>query len=161
MVTDSHSILAGWRNHFSQLLNVRGLNDDKQADIHTAEPLVPVPSAVEFELAIDKIKTHNHHLLIKSQQKLLKQRVQQFTLRTINLLILFGISRNCLRSGRIPSLYLFIQGVMKQILVIIEAYHFCQLHTKFYPTHPVKVDSICRRNYWGSSVWNLMQQFNH
>jgi len=25
LVTDSHSILARWRNHFSQLLNVHGL----------------------------------------------------------------------------------------------------------------------------------------
>jgi len=24
--------------------------------------------------------------------------------------------------------------VLKQIVVITEAYHFCQLHTKFYPT---------------------------
>jgi len=27
MVTDCHSILARWRNHFSQLLNVYGVND--------------------------------------------------------------------------------------------------------------------------------------
>jgi hypothetical protein len=27
LVTDSHSILAGWRNHFSQLFNVYGIND--------------------------------------------------------------------------------------------------------------------------------------
>jgi hypothetical protein len=35
MVTDSHSILARWRNHFSQLLNVNGVNDVKQTEIHT------------------------------------------------------------------------------------------------------------------------------
>jgi len=27
---DSHSILARWRNYFSQLLNVHGVNDDRQ-----------------------------------------------------------------------------------------------------------------------------------
>jgi len=27
LVTDIHSILARWRNHFSQLLNVHGVND--------------------------------------------------------------------------------------------------------------------------------------
>jgi hypothetical protein len=37
MVADSHSILARWRNYFSQLLKVHGLNDDRQAEIHTAE----------------------------------------------------------------------------------------------------------------------------
>ena len=30
----------------------------RQAEIHTAEPLVPEPSALEVELAIEKIKSH-------------------------------------------------------------------------------------------------------
>jgi hypothetical protein len=38
VVADSHSIMARWRNYFSQLLNVRG----RQVEIHTAEPLVPL-----------------------------------------------------------------------------------------------------------------------
>ena len=42
LVTDSHSILARWKNYFSQMLNVRGVNDVRQADLHTAEPLVPL-----------------------------------------------------------------------------------------------------------------------
>jgi len=45
--------------------------------------------------------------------------VGQFFLRSINLLILFEIRRNCLRSGRSRSLYLFIRRVVKQIAVII------------------------------------------
>jgi len=55
LVTDSHSILARWRNHFSQLLHVRGVSDVRQTETHTAEPLVPVPSAFEVELAIEKL----------------------------------------------------------------------------------------------------------
>jgi hypothetical protein len=47
-----------WRNYFSQLLNVHGAKDVRQAEIHTAEPLVPEPSAVEVELAIEKLKSH-------------------------------------------------------------------------------------------------------
>jgi len=39
LVGDSHSILANWRNHFSQLLNVHGANDVRQTEIHTPEPL--------------------------------------------------------------------------------------------------------------------------
>ena len=58
MVTDSHSILARWRNHFSQLLNVHGVNDVRQTEIHTAEPLVPEPSTFEVELATEKLKSH-------------------------------------------------------------------------------------------------------
>ena len=48
MVADSHSILARWRKHFSQLLNIHGVNDVRQTRLHTAEPLVPEPSAFEF-----------------------------------------------------------------------------------------------------------------
>jgi len=58
LVADSHSILARWRKYFSQLFNVHGVKDVGQADIHTAEPLVPKPSSSEDELAIDKLKSH-------------------------------------------------------------------------------------------------------
>jgi len=57
-VADSHSIVARWRNYFSKLFNVHEVKDVGQAEIHTAEPLVPEPSASEFELAIDKLKSH-------------------------------------------------------------------------------------------------------
>jgi hypothetical protein len=53
--------------------------------------------------------------------ELIKAGVKQFTLRSINLLILFGIRRICLRSGRSQTLYLSIRRAIKQIVVIIEA----------------------------------------
>ena len=43
MVADSYSIVARWGNYFSQLFNVQGVKDVGQAEIHTAEPLVPEP----------------------------------------------------------------------------------------------------------------------
>ena len=46
LVADSHSIVARWRNYFSQLSNVHGVKDVGQAGIHTAEPIVPEPSAL-------------------------------------------------------------------------------------------------------------------
>jgi len=58
LVADSHSIVARWRNYFSQLFNVHGVKDVGQADIHIAEPLVPEPSASEAELATYKLKSH-------------------------------------------------------------------------------------------------------
>jgi hypothetical protein len=39
-VTDCYSILARWRNYFSQLFNVHGASDVRQRQINTAEPLV-------------------------------------------------------------------------------------------------------------------------
>ena len=41
LVADSHSIVARWRNYFSQLFNLHGVKEVRQAEIHTAEPLVP------------------------------------------------------------------------------------------------------------------------
>ena len=38
--------------------NLHGVKDVGQAEIHTAEPLVPEPSFPEVELAIDKLKSH-------------------------------------------------------------------------------------------------------
>jgi hypothetical protein len=58
LVTDPISILARWKNHFSQLLNVHGVNDGRQTEIHTAELLVPEPSAFELRMAIGKLNRH-------------------------------------------------------------------------------------------------------
>ena len=58
LVADSHGIVVRWRKSFSQLFNVHGIKDVGQAEIHTAETLVPEPSASEVEQAIDKLKSH-------------------------------------------------------------------------------------------------------
>ena len=58
LVTDSQSILARWKNHFSQLLNVCGVYDVRQTEIHEAEPPVPEPSAFEVEMALENLKRH-------------------------------------------------------------------------------------------------------
>ena len=39
-------------------MNVHGVDDVRQAEINTAEPLVPESSAFEVELAIEKLKSH-------------------------------------------------------------------------------------------------------
>jgi len=36
LVADSQSILARWRNYFSQLLSIHGVNDVRQTEMHTA-----------------------------------------------------------------------------------------------------------------------------
>jgi len=58
LVANSHSIVSRWRNYFSQLFNVHVVKDVGQAEIHTAKPLVPEPSASEVEVAIDRLKSH-------------------------------------------------------------------------------------------------------
>jgi hypothetical protein len=40
------------------VLNVHGVHDVRQLDIHTAETLVPEPSLVEVEIVIRKLKRY-------------------------------------------------------------------------------------------------------
>jgi len=50
--------LLRWRNHFYQLLNVHGVNDAGQTEIHTAVPQVPESSAFEVEMITQNLKSH-------------------------------------------------------------------------------------------------------
>jgi hypothetical protein len=84
LVADSHSIVARWRNYFSQILNVHGVSDVRQAEIHTAEPLVPEQSVLEVELAIEKLKSRKLPGIDQIPAELLKQGVGQFAVRFIN-----------------------------------------------------------------------------
>ena len=134
LVTDSHSILARWRNHFTQLFNVHGVSDVRQTEIHTAELLVPEPSAFEAVMAIDKLNGHKTPGINLIPAKWIKAGGRTIHCKIHKFIKSVWIRRNCLRSGRSRSLYLSIRWVIKQIIVIIEACHFSQLHTKFYPT---------------------------
>ena len=71
MVTDSHSILARWVNHFLLLLNVHGVNEVRQTEIHIAELLMPELSAFEFEMAMESsfffLNPPNQQVLFKYQ----------------------------------------------------------------------------------------------
>jgi len=92
----------------------------------------------------------NHQVLIKSQQNWLKQGEDQLAPRFINLLTLSGIRGNCLRSERSQSLHLSIRRMIKQTVLIIQAYYCANYVQKFIQHPAIKVNSICRGNYWGS-----------
>ena len=72
LFADSHSILARWRYHFSHLFDVNGVGDIRQAEIHTAEPLVPELSAFEVEMAIEKPKTYKSPGIVQIPAELIK-----------------------------------------------------------------------------------------
>ena len=103
LVADSHSVMVRWSNYFSQILNVHGVSDVREAEIHTVEPLVPERSALEVELATEKLKSHKSTGIDQIPAELIKAGVAQFAVRFINLSLLFGIRRNYLESGRSRS----------------------------------------------------------
>jgi hypothetical protein len=94
---------------------------------------VPELSVFEVEIPIEKLKGDKSRGNDQIPAELLKQRVEKFPLRSINLLILFEMRRQCLRNVRSRSLYPSIRREIKQIVVIIEAY-IGQIRTKFYST---------------------------
>ena len=47
---------------------LRGVNDVKQTEVHTAEPLEPQTVTFDFEMSIEELKRYTSPLLIKSQQ---------------------------------------------------------------------------------------------
>jgi len=68
LVADSHSSMARWKNYFLQMLNIHGVSDVRQAEIHTTEPLVPEPSVLEVKLAFGTLKVTNHQVLFEHLQ---------------------------------------------------------------------------------------------
>jgi hypothetical protein len=53
-----HSVLNSSKNLFNQELNVHWVHDVKQMNIHMAEPLLPEPSLIEVEIAIEKLERY-------------------------------------------------------------------------------------------------------
>jgi hypothetical protein len=88
---------------------------------------------LRLKLILKSQNSINHQVFIKFWQNSFKQEVIHYFLRSTNLLILFGIRKNCHSSGRNLFLCLFIKRVIKLNVAIIKEYHCYQLHTKGYP----------------------------
>ena len=134
LITDSYNILARWRNHFSQLLMhmVLMMLGRQKYTQQNHRCLSRVPLRLRWLLR--NLKRHKSRDFDEVPTDLIEAGGRTGRSEIPKLLMRFGVRRNCLRSGRSRSLYLSISRTIKQILVIIEAYHLCQLRTKFYPT---------------------------
>ena len=131
LIADSHSIMAKWRNYFSHILNVHGVSDVRQAELHTAEPILHEPSVLEVELAIEKLKSHKSPGIDQIPAKLIK--AGGSTIRCANDKLIIAIWNK----EELP-------GEWKESIIVpihnkgdktdcnnYRAYHFCQLRTKF------------------------------
>jgi len=94
---------------------------------------VPELIAFELEVAIEKLKRHKSPSIDQIPAELIKAG-DRTVHSEIHNLINSVLNKEELSEEWSRSLYIFIRMVIKQTVVIIEAYHFCQLHTKFYPT---------------------------
>jgi len=161
LVADSHSILARWRNHFSHLLNVHGVNDDRQTEIHKEQPLGPELSAFEVQMAIEKLKRHKSPGFDQIPAELIK------AVRTICSEIHKLIIISIWNKEKFPEELKqpIIEPIYKKgdktdcsnyrgISPLSNTY-------KFYSTSFHQGYSTCKGYYWESSAWILSQQANY
>jgi len=127
-VLHTHRILSRWRNHFSQLLNIRGINVVRDWKTYSRATSAWAQCLWIWNVCWKDNKTQLTHVLIKFQQNWLKWEIGQLFLISINSLILPGIWRNCPSSGCSRPLDLFIRRMMTLSVVIEDAYHFRQLY---------------------------------
>jgi hypothetical protein len=90
-------------------LNVHGINGAGQKEMCTAEPLLPVFRCFEVEFANEKLKRYKSPGADQILAELIQTGgIKHYVLKSTDLLILFGIRKNCHSSGRNLLLYLFI-----------------------------------------------------
>ena len=151
-----------WRNNFSQLLNVHRVNEVWQTEIDTAEPLVPEPSAFEVQMATGKLKTHKSPSIDQMPAELIKAGGR--TIRSD----IYELINSIWNKDELPEEWnesIVVPIYKKGDKTYCSNYRgisLCQPGKKNIMQHPaVKFNSICRGNYWGSSLWISTQQIKH
>jgi hypothetical protein len=76
-------------------LNLHRVNDVRQTEIHTAEPLVPQPNSSEDEIAIEKLKRYKLSGIDRIITEMIEAEREHYFMRSTNILILLGMRKNC------------------------------------------------------------------
>jgi hypothetical protein len=97
LLGDSHNILNRWKVHT--------VSDVRQIEVHMAEPFVPGPSHHEVEIAIAKLKKYKFPGSDHFPAELIQAGGKMLLFVIHKPLILFGIKKNSLISGRSLLLY--------------------------------------------------------
>jgi hypothetical protein len=102
----------------------------RQIEMHTTKPFVSEPSAAEAATAIRKLKRYKSPSVYQSPSERIQAEGETLHL-DIHKFIKF------IRNKELPHQWkesVFSKRMIKINVVIIKAYHCCQLHTKFYQT---------------------------
>ena len=133
---------------FLQLLNVHGVNDVRQTEIHTTEHLVPQPSAFEVEMAIEELKSHKSPGIDQIPAELIKTGGRKIPYEIYKLIISIWKKEELPEEWKESIVVPIYKKGDKTNCSNYMAHLFCQLHTKFIQHPALKVNSICRGNYW-------------
>jgi hypothetical protein len=86
-------------------LNVHGINNARQTEIHTARPLVPEPNSLEVDITTEKLIRCKLPGTDQVLTELIQAGGNELYSESINLISLFEIWKNCHSSGRNISIY--------------------------------------------------------
>jgi hypothetical protein len=129
LLVDPHKILNRWKNYFYQLMNVHRVGVIRQSEMHTAKPFVPDLNASKVEVAVGKLKRYRSPGVDEIPAELTQTGGKTLPLEIHKLIKLIWNREELPHQWKVLC-YLFTEKVIKQTVVIIEAYHCCQLHTK-------------------------------
>jgi hypothetical protein len=134
LLADSHSILNRWKKYFCQLLNVHGVNDVRQTEIHIAEPLIPEPSSSEVETASEKLKRYKSPGVDQITAELIEAGGNALRSEIHKLIKCIWNKEELPQQWNESIIVPIYKRGDKTDVVITEEYHCYQLHTKSYPT---------------------------
>jgi hypothetical protein len=132
LLAEFHKILNRWKNYFCQLLNVHGAGGVRQTEMHTAETFVPEPSASEVEAAVGKLKRYSSPGVDPIAAEPIQAEGETLHLEIHKLIKLIWNKEKLPHKWKESIVHVH-KKADKMTAVIIEAYHCCQLNTKFCP----------------------------
>jgi hypothetical protein len=110
---------------------VHSVSDVRQTEVPAAEPIVPDSSPSEVEIANAKFRKCKLPGSDQIPADVLQAGLKPYYLRSINSLLLFGMRRNCLISGRSLLLYQFTKHAIKLPVVVIMGYTVIQYFIQY------------------------------
>ena len=141
------------------------VNDVRQREIHTAEPLVPEQCAFEVEMAIEKLKRHKSPGNDKIRAEMIQaggRAIRSEIHKLINSIWNKEELSEEWKESIIVPIYKKGDKTDCSNYIYIYIYFTFVNYIQNFIQHPAfRVNSICRVNYWGSSVWISPQQVNY
>jgi hypothetical protein len=134
LLVEPHKILNRWKNYFCQLLNIHRAGAVRQTEMRTAQPFVPKSGAPEVEVAIGKLKWYKYPGVDQIPAELIQAGGETLHSEICKLIKSIWDKEELPHQWKESIVVPIHKRVIKLTVVIIKAYHCCQLHTKFYQT---------------------------
>jgi hypothetical protein len=123
-----------WKKFFNQVLNVHGVHNVRQKDIHTAEPLIPESDLVELEIAVGKLKSYKAQGTDQIPAELIIAGGETLCSETHRLICSIWNKEELPQQWKESIIVPIHKMVIRMIVIIIEEIPSYQLPTTFYPT---------------------------